>query len=153
MLPALALLMMGAILLVYRKLPYYFIPLTLFWYSCCAILFFIHRQPARIAPIPKYLFALFCFLAIIWGGIRLYKLNKKNIEGQENFLNAWQELSRNSDKLFIAPYFSIPFDDLGVFISPLKYPLPNVVFKNSLMNHAHKQVYKKYGIQSTEDLF
>ena len=83
----------------------------------------------------------------------MYKENKKNIAGHQAFVNAWREISANADKLFIAPYFSIPFDDIGVFESPFRYPLPNVVFKNSLTHHAHEKACARFGIQSAADLY
>jgi|GEM_PF-6349302 len=152
-LPGLALLSMCAYLLLFMKLPHYFLSVTLFFYSCCCILFFISNAPGRFHSLQKYGLIVFWMGCITWGAVRLYKLNKENIEGQKMFFDAWNELSPNKDKLYIAPYFSIPFDDLGVFISPLKYPLPNVVFKNSLMNNAQEQAYKRFGIRSSNDLF
>lgn len=141
-------------LLLFMKLPYYFIPATLFFYCLCGMLL-VNPTYGNVSfsALRKYLFSLFWLGCVTWTGIRLYKINKENIDGQRAFYNAWEEIHRNKDKLFIAPYHSIPFDDLGVFISPLEYPLSNVVFKNSLMNHAHENTYKRFGIQTPRDLF
>ena len=68
-------------------------------------------------------------------------------------MQAWEQINRNQDKLYIAPYYSIPFDDIFIFTSPNRYPIKNVVYKNQLMNDAHRSIYNRFGITSTKDLF
>ena len=153
-LQALAVFAICTFLLLFMKLPYYLFPALLFFYSLCCMLPFMSNQEGLTFHVTRrYLMLAFCIGCISWGGVRLHKLSKENTEGQKAFTNAWQEISRNSDKLFIAPYFSIPLDDLGVFTSPLRHPMTNVVFKNSLMNHGHEKTYQRFGINSAKDLF
>lgn len=140
-------------LLVYMKLPYY-LPLSLLYFlSLISIIFYVHHRQPSGKKVVKTLFAIGLAACTAWGVIRLVKVSNENKEGQEEFLQAWEQVNHNRDKLYIAPYYSIPFDDIFIFTSPNRYPLKNVVFKNQLMNDAHRSTYDRFGITSSKDLF
>ena len=140
-------------LLVYMKLPYY-LPLSLLYFlSLISIIFYVHHRQTSGKKVVKVLFAIGLAGCTAWGVIRLVKVSNENKEGQEKFMQAWEQINRNQDKLYIAPYYSIPFDDIFIFTSPNRYPIKNVVYKNQLMNDAHRSIYNRFGITSTKDLF
>ena len=145
---SLMLLLAGAVfLLVYAKLPWY-LPVSCI--GLLGLLTFISSDKNKIrAPI---LFYLLSMIIIAWGGIRMYKMNKVNLEGNARFLAACKEIQTQKDKLFIVMDDKFLTNYFSVFDSPSKIDLKNIILFDHYHSNLAQGIMQKFGINSIQQI-
>lgn len=87
---------------------------------------------------------------MVWGVIRINKLNQSNIGQYGYWTCAYEELSFHKDKLLIVTDDRFPADYFHLWDVPKKYPLENVLTKDHFLNNTYHAAFKKFGIQSLD---
>lgn len=93
---------------------------------------------------------LFCM--IIWGAVRMYKINKKNNEANDYFRSAHKEIAKHPDYLFIITGDRFPLQKFSVKDLPKNFPLPNFLNSEHFMHNIYTDAFKKFNISNTRDL-
>ncbi len=89
---------------------------------------------------------------MVWGIVRIYKENLKNLNNHLHFRQAATEVANYPDKLFFVTDYTFPSDYISVFDVPQKYPLTNVVLGWHYSYSYSLQMLKKFGINDIKDL-
>ncbi|MGB8192032.1 MAG: hypothetical protein WCF67_08940 [Chitinophagaceae bacterium] len=134
------------VLILFRKLPGYIV--TGGMLQLLAFLSLSGRKPQQYAaPIPWVLTGASAIL-LIWGVIRLNKLNQHNKQQYEFWQCAYAQVASHTNKLLIVADDKFPVDYFYVWHVPKRYPLPNLLTKDHFLNNTYSPAYRKYGITS-----
>ncbi|HEY0677159.1 MAG TPA: hypothetical protein VGD17_02690 [Chitinophagaceae bacterium] len=131
-------------LLLFRKLPGYFIAGSMFsWMVFMGVSGSNHTTtPAR----KKWLFGLVALGLMVWSVVRVIKLNRWNIAEHLHFECAYRELSARRNMLFIVTDDKFPMDYMHVWDTPRRYTFPNLLYKDHFLNNTYQYAYKRFGI-------
>lgn len=140
------------VLILFLKMPSTFFIVTASFISLTLLYFIVQKR--KIIKSGYWTIAIYgCLIFFfIWSFIRIYKISESNSLGRRKFLAAWEEISKNKDKLYLAPYDAFPSKDFGTFDNPSDFPIYNVMVKQDWMNNTYKPYYKLYNIQNSKDL-
>jgi hypothetical protein len=137
-----------ALLILFRKLPGYIVTGGLLQW----IAFVIASGSARPKSNPNRPVIIGAAMVIvIWGIIRINKLNQSNLGHYSYWTCAYKEVSFHKDDLLIVTDDHFPVDYFYVWDIPKKYLLDNVLTKDHFLNNTYHTAFKKFGIQSLND--
>lgn len=85
---------------------------------------------------------------VIWGIIRINKLNQSNTGHYDYWRCAYAEVSLLKNNLLLVTDDQFPVDYFSVWDAPSKYPLLNVLTKDHFLNKTYQPAFKRSGIQS-----
>lgn len=89
---------------------------------------------------------------IIWGVVRIYKIDRKNRAENFSFKMTYTEVAAHRDKLFIVTDMNFPFAYFSVWDLPQKFQLPNVITNWHDSYSTNLKMLKKHNINNVKDL-
>jgi hypothetical protein len=92
-----------------------------------------------------YIYASLLIAMILWGTVRIYKNNQRNIREIASFKVACKEITNSPQNLFIIAGDSFPFQKFYVFDLPRQFRLPNFINSEHLMNNIYLPVLSRFG--------
>ena len=84
---------------------------------------------------------------------RIAKINEKNRQHHQLFLKAYQEIARHPDTLFVITEDVFPMDYIGVFDTPKKYPVTNMLYKDLLFNNVAAPTLDRFGMSDIREIW
>ncbi|MBS1749752.1 MAG: hypothetical protein JST63_07600 [Bacteroidetes bacterium] len=143
--------LMGGIGLLYlfAKIPDYIFLSGLALLSLLIAAIRIEKPQRDLIYYPGLLGILFF---MIWGAVRIYKENLKNLHNHLLFQQAATEVAKYPDNLFFVTDYTFPSDYISVFDTPRKYPLSNVVLSWHYSYSFSLQMLKRFGVNDIKEL-
>lgn len=136
---------MCTMLILFRKLPGYIVTGGMLQWIAFLII------SGRVQPslgISRPVIIGGAMAIVVWGIIRINKLNQRNIGQYAYWQCVYNEVVIFDKTLFIITNDKFPVDYFHVWDVPTKYSLHNVLTKDHFLNNTYKNTLKKFGIQS-----
>jgi hypothetical protein len=137
-----------AFLILFRKLPGYIVTGGMLQWVAFIIL------SGSVAPRPNELRPLLIgavLINLIWGVIRITKINQHNVGQHSYWTCVYNEVSAHKDNLLIVTNDHFPIDYFHVWDLPKKFLLDNVLTKDHFLNNTYQTAFKKFNISSLND--
>ena len=119
--------------------------LTLLWIFLCfaipgeKIQTILQRKSFRYS-------ALLLILPFSWMTVRIIKKDSINQKKHQRFECVTAELRNNQDKLFITTDDALPLDYFYIWDSPAQYQLPNLIYKDRVINNCYKPTLQRFNV-------
>ncbi|HYE53959.1 MAG TPA: hypothetical protein VD996_03920, partial [Chitinophagaceae bacterium] len=146
----LAFILFTSLLLLFFKLPGYIVPAGVL--ELAAFAGILPAAQSNTSRLRKWLLMVAGALILSWAMVRIYKLNRWNIQHNKQWKCAYQLISSDSSKLFVVADDRFPLDYFHVWNVPAQFKLPNLLYKDHFLNNTHGPIFQRFGIRSTREM-
>lgn len=136
------------ILSVHAKSPEYLKISTLYLFTLFVLLSL--QEVNLVTSFP--LIASGMLLLLIVGCIQLYKLNKKNTRGIQQFRLSSSEIINHKGKLFVLTADNFPLQNFYIFDVPRKFQLPNFLGGEHFLQNIYQPAFERFRINAIKEL-
>lgn len=114
---------------------------------------FLSRENIIISRLSKVIFTPLVILSLVWGGIRLYKINLENIKKYNDWICFYDDLKRNSSLIHVAVSSESPIDYFSILDNPVEFPINNFLSFSHFNITVYEEKKKRFGMKNVTDDF
>ncbi len=117
------------------------------------IFLFSKNESFKSSKFSTSIFTLLSFICLVWGIIRIYKINIENGEKYNDWICYYDDLKRNSSTLHIAVNAELPIDNFYILDNPLRFSIHNFISISHFNKTVFEEKKKQFGLKNVmEDI-